>query len=146
MAAPGALDNQVGQVTGTAPDGTEYRQVLMDAKDGDTHVTPDGQTWVAVHEAVVDGKVTASPFTIHWKRKVLSADVLISQLKSDSETQRKLLNQLQQVARDLGGEANLLPSFEALSANFGKQPVGEANLVIIYRSDSKKNSTSIIIL
>ena len=61
------LDTDVGQVVATLPDGTEYRQVLLNPTPGETHVTPDGRTWVAVREQVVAGVVSSSPFTIHWK-------------------------------------------------------------------------------
>lgn len=67
MADSGALDQEVGQIVATLDDGTEYRQVLLNPAEGETHVTPDGRTWVAVHEQVVDGVVSRSPFTMHWK-------------------------------------------------------------------------------
>ena len=61
------LDSTVGAIVATLPDGTEYRQVLGNPTEGVTHVTPDGRTWIAVHEAVVDGQIIRNPLTIHWK-------------------------------------------------------------------------------
>jgi hypothetical protein len=68
--ALGNLDHVVGQVIATLPDGTEHRQVLGDAQDGDTHVTPDGRMWTAVREEVEGTGVVKAPFTIHWKGRV----------------------------------------------------------------------------
>jgi hypothetical protein len=67
MASSSALDQEVGGVVATLSDGTEYRQVLLNPTEGETHVTPDGRKWIAVHEEVVDGKVITSPLTIHWR-------------------------------------------------------------------------------
>ncbi len=69
MANANALDNIVGPVVATLPDGTEYRQVIGNATEGSLHQTPDGAIWIAVREGVVNGVAVASPFTIHWKRK-----------------------------------------------------------------------------
>jgi hypothetical protein len=62
-----ALDSVVGQLVATLLDGTEYRQVLLNPAPGTTHATPDGRTWLAVQEQVVNGVVSTSPFTMHWR-------------------------------------------------------------------------------
>ena len=67
MPSTGALDQEVGQVVSTLPDGTEYRQVLSNPTEGTPHTTPDGRNWVAVREEVVGGIVVKSPTTVHWK-------------------------------------------------------------------------------
>ncbi len=67
MAIPGALDQEVGNLIGTLPDGTEFRQARRNPQPGDSHTTPDGRSWTAVHEQLVAGVVSRSPFTIHWK-------------------------------------------------------------------------------
>jgi hypothetical protein len=67
MSSSGALDQVVGHVVGTLPNGIEYRQVLLNPNEGEKHVTPDGREWEAVRESVVEGKVVPSPFTIHWR-------------------------------------------------------------------------------
>jgi hypothetical protein len=64
---PGPLDSDVGALVRTLADGTEYRQVLLKPTVGTVHVTPDGRSWTAVAETVVNGKVAPSPFTLHWK-------------------------------------------------------------------------------
>jgi hypothetical protein len=64
---PGGLDSEVGALVGTLPDGTEYRQVLLNPAVGAVHVTPDGRTWTAVAETALNGKPAPSPFTLHWK-------------------------------------------------------------------------------
>jgi hypothetical protein len=79
-----ALDQLVGQVVAVLPDGTEYRQVLMNPSEGEQHVTPDGRTWVAVHEQVVAGVVSSSPFTIHWKGQSVSSPFKFSGRVIDS--------------------------------------------------------------
>ena len=70
MATSQALDDVVGPVLATLPDGTEYRHVLSTPSDGTTHVTPDGRTWVAVQEGVVEGQVVQTPSTLQWKGRV----------------------------------------------------------------------------
>jgi hypothetical protein len=67
VAGPAALDSEVGAVTGTLEDGTEYRQALKSPAVGTVYVGPDGRTWTAVREQVVNGKVTVSPTALQWK-------------------------------------------------------------------------------
>ena len=75
MASSDALDNVVGQVVATLPDGTVYRQVLLgNSTEGEEHDTPDGGKWVLVHEGVVDGAVVRNPFTVHWKGSAASVE------------------------------------------------------------------------
>jgi hypothetical protein len=61
------LDEFVGQLVSLLPDGTEYRQVIGNPGEGDQHTTPDGRSWTAVREEVVEGNVIATPFTLHWR-------------------------------------------------------------------------------
>jgi hypothetical protein len=64
------LDQAVGQAVGTLPNGTEYRQVLENPGEGQTHVTPDGRLWTAVHEELQGTEVVRTPFTLHWRGPV----------------------------------------------------------------------------
>lgn len=69
MAAEDALDDVVGRVVATTPDGTEYRQVLGNPAPGVTHVSADGRRWLSVQESFVNGVVIVTPFTLHWKER-----------------------------------------------------------------------------
>jgi hypothetical protein len=74
MTSSSALDEIVGQVVATLPNGTQYRQVLLgNSAEGQEHKTPDGRKWVLVHEGVVNGAVIRSPFTVHWKATLAAA-------------------------------------------------------------------------
>lgn len=64
---PGPLDSEVGALTGTLEDGTEYRQALKDPAVGAVYVTSDGRSWTAVREEVVNGEVTVTPTALQWK-------------------------------------------------------------------------------
>jgi hypothetical protein len=64
---PGALDAQVGEVTGKLPDGTEYRRAIQPAAAGAVYTTPDGRIWTAVAEQAANGTVVPTPNALQWK-------------------------------------------------------------------------------
>jgi hypothetical protein len=63
----------VGHVVGTLPNGVEYRQALANPQEGEKHITSDGREWIAVREAIVDGKVVQSPLTVQWRGPAITA-------------------------------------------------------------------------
>ena len=74
MAFTKSLDEVVGPVVAMLVDGTEYRQVLTARPGPDKHVTPDGRTWIAVSEEVLEGTVVSSRSTIHWKGSAIGGN------------------------------------------------------------------------
>lgn len=80
IADPGPLDTDIGRVTGTLDDGTEHRQTLGSVVPGTVHVSPDGRTWTAVREQIVNGKVVPTPNAVEWKCLPESFAALIARL------------------------------------------------------------------
>jgi hypothetical protein len=77
---PGPLDSRVGELTGTLPDGTEYRRAPNAPAAGTVHTTPDGRIWTAVPEQAGHHTAVSTPNALQWKCLPEDFAALISRL------------------------------------------------------------------
>ena len=141
------LDNEVGEVVGTVGD-TEYRQVLLNPAVGATHVTPDGRTWVAVREGVVNGQVVPSPFTIHWKGTAEAEFDIGLELHGPSPSQldaaQSELLQHPEVSRQLAGSRFQVLSFTLQDSGIKSGEPSIPNQVRLSLYDYTHNRTLVV--